>query len=496
MKESKQKVSDDIRQSIARCLERIQLEGENALILPEQFAALIYLRQWLESQGYTKEMSIESHALSEDEIEWIRGCFEQYKTGYCNNLIIKGLALIKEKNALQEIWNLAGLVCQRYGVYSTEDVSRLSGVMEYMLEAIQRAGNKEYFFTPPAVAELMIGLLKPERGNLWDPACGSGTFLCKAEEYLREQESRTEGIRLSGTELNGRIAKAAGINLLFHGMTVDRIEESDTETGRNMTGSFYEDTIRLEIGDAFEREEQFDYIVANPPVSAANTAINTERGHIVPTKALHLQFLQHIMKNLKKDGQAAVLVNESLLFSERSAERRIREALVERHGLKSVISLPQKAFAPYTNAKSSILLFGGEGQAASEMLFYDMEFLGYSLDKNRYAQEENDIPDVLQKEAQREELYRYWRTAVEWDNTYNPDGVRVPEDWQERKVWFADIDQIRENNYILLPGRYQPGQQETEPDTEEPEELLKKLFSMELEIQEYLEGISRSIYEK
>lgn len=507
MKGQMELISKIIKDSISRCIERMQLEGNSALKLPEQFAACLCVKLWQEPGLHEgKRISWEEKMMQED-IWNIMDAYHLGRTMIPWNRILTDVNLITDPAIFKEIWRLVNLVCEEYSECTFKDVSSLGGFMEYMIETISRMENKEYFFTPQSIAELMVKLVAPVNGSFWDPACGSGTFLCKAsEEVEKQQKQGTERLHfpMRGTDINEQMVKLAEINLFFHGISENVERLTRKETSRQSTDLFRmcgfspeeaENGILLETTDAFMVTEKFDYIVANPPVSSMYASMQLERGHIVPTKALHLQFLQLIMHRLKERGRAAVLINESLLFSTRTAERTIREALVETHGLKTVISLPQGTFAPYTNAKSSLILFGGEGQFSDNVLFYEMENPGYSLDKNRTIQEKSDIPDILHKELQREELYRNWIDAKNRGMEYNADGVAVPVEWKEEKVWFADSKQIRENDYILSAGRYRPRSEEEELENEEPEELLEQLLEMEQEIQEYLERIKGAVDE-
>lgn len=499
MREQK-KVSERIRESIARCIERIQLEGESILMLPGQFAAMLSVYAYF-SDRFPGDGALENFVPTEREL---RDAFETCRKS--GDPVLEDIALTEHGAVLREVWKLAQMVCAECrkrldGVVSgTNDTSGLRSVTEYLLEELQRAAGKEYFFTPSAVAGLMAGLLRPgmeagdpERGKLWDPACGSGALLSRTMLFLKENR-RVDRVFLRGTDISGRMKEITGVSLWIQAAAAVW-EREWKAAGR---GSFpgvhiREDLIQLEVADALEAEDKFDYIIANPPVSA-QAVMERARGHIVSTRAIHLQFLQHIMESLERKGRAAVLVNEGLLFGERTAEKAIRAELVERHALRAVISLPQGAFMPYTNAKASVLLFGGRGRASSEVFFYEARDLGYTPDKSRRPREENDIPDILEKEAAREALYCAWQKAKERGIVYNAYGVPTPEEWAERRVCFADLEQLREKDYSLLPGIWQPKAQEAEQETERPEELFRELLSLEQMIQDHLERIRDSIY--
>ena len=296
-----------------------------------------------------------------------------------------------------------------------------------------------------------------------------GALLGQVMRFLKENR-KADQVSLRGTDISGRMVEITGASLWIQAAAAEwEISWDVGKTKKFPTVQNLQELPLLEVADALEVEDSFDYIVANPPV--VSQAAGEVRGHIVPTKVLHLQFLQHIMRSLKQKGRAAVLVNEGLLFGERTAERAIRTELVERHGLRAVISLPQGTFAPYTNAKASILLFGGWGEEASEVL-----------------------PDILEKDAARKALYANWCRAKERGTVYNAYGVPVPEEWRESRVCFADRGQLRERDYALLPGIWQPKREESEQETERPEELFKELLFLEQQIQEYLERINDSIY--
>ncbi len=499
MREQGQKIPEKIKESVARCIERIQLEGESILMLPGQFAAMLNVCMQ-RSHGFSKDGALEDSNF----VEWkIREAYEVCRIS--GEPMLKEIVLTENSDILREVWRLVELVCIECRkqldrvVFWTEDPSGLRLMTEYLLAEIQRAAGKEYFFTPPAVAELMVKLLRPglddaawEWKKFWDPACGSGALLGQVMRFLKENR-KADQVSLRGTDISGRMVEIAGVSLWIQAAAAEWESGWNAEVTENSpTVQNRQELPLLEVADALKVEDSFDYIVANPPV--VSQAAGEVRGHIVPTKVLHLQFLQHIMRSLKQKGRAAVLVNEGLLFGERTAERAIRTELVERHGLRAVISLPQGTFAPYTNAKVSILLFGGWGEASSEVFFYEALALGYTLNKSRLPQEENDIPDILEKDAARKALYANWCRAKERGTVYNAYGVPVPEEWRESRVCFADRGQLRERDYALLPGIWQPKREESEQETERPEELFKELLFLEQQIQEYLERINDSIY--
>ncbi len=452
-------VAKGIRDDIERLIEQFYLEGRNVLELPEQLAVALVVgvgrkRKWGQISEY--EILYREEDYSMEEIYARGGNYGLWKE------FLEEVTIVKSRQLRCELLRLAESLLEEWPKLTPEDFSPLGEVMEYLLDAIFRKGNKNFLFTPVNIARFMVRLVQPDGGTLWDPACGSGTFLVEA---VRGREEGENPSALFGTDINEQMRRIARINALFHGIK----------------------NARIVTEDALEEKRQFDVILANPPVSAGR---GNDRfyGHIVPTAALHLQYLQMIPEHLAPGGRAAVLVNENVLFSKKSTETKIRKALVERYGLWAVISLPKGVFAPYTNAKSSIILFGG-GRHREEILFYELHHLGYTLDNKHMEKEENDIPKAVAVCSESAVYYEKWDMALRQGSTFNADGVRIPEDWQEEDFWFADRSTVRENGYVLLPDRYRPQRPKEQEVQEDYRELLDRLFHLEREAGEQLEEL-------
>lgn len=449
-------VAKGIRDDIERLIERFYLEGRNILELPEQLVVALMVgvgRKREQLSIYKASHREEDYSM--EEIYARDGNYGLWKE------FPEEVTIVKSRQLRCELLRLAESLLEEWPKLTPEDFSPLGEVMECLLDAIFRKGNKNCFFTPVNIARFMVELVQPDGGTFWDPACGSGTFLVEAVRGWEEGENQPA---LFGTDINEQMRRIARINAFFHGIK----------------------SARIVAEDALEERRRFDVIVANPPVSAGRGS-DRLYGHIAPTSALHLQYLQMIPEHLTPDGRAAVLVNESVLFSKKSTETKIREALVERYGLWAVISLPKGAFAPYTNGKSSILLFGGE-KPREEILFYELHHLGYTLDSKHTEKEENDLPKAVEVCSERGFYYEKWDMALRRGSTFNPDGARIPEDWQE-DFWFADRRTVCTNGYVLLPDRYRPRRPKEQEVQEDYRDLLERLFQLEREAGEQLEEL-------
>lgn len=439
-------VSKEVRDHIDRLIEQFQLEGRNILELPEQLTAALAVgvcrrEGWLSYQG---------EDYSAEEINYIinvRGCWRVLLE------VLKEMKIVSSGQLRRELMRLAWRLLNIYPGVTFADFSPLGEVMEYLLDAIFRKGNKNVFFTPGNIARLMIKLVQPKGGTLWDPACGSGAFLVEAARGGKEGDDSPD---LFGTDINEQMKRIAKINAFFHGIR----------------------KVNIEAEDALNEQRRFDVIVANPPVIAGRRT-DSLYGHIAPTTALHLQFLQMIPEHLTPEGRAAVLVNESVLFSTKRTETTIREALVEQYHLWAVLSLPKGVFAPYTNAKASILLFGGGQRSREGILFYELHRRGNTPGREQVGEEE-DISRAEAVCAESDYYFDKWDMALQAGSAFNADGIAVPEDWQE-DFWFAGLETVRENGYVLLPARYCPQRQNSPEVQEDYRELLDRLLSLERE---------------
>lgn len=478
-----QNISEELKRKIIRIIEEMQLEAMSPLMLPEQFTALLLTKLWNERCHPHQIWNIDIPIFETDRA-WIDQIeYEVCKCGeYSPQLHFwQGLRMIDSPQILSSIWSLVVAVVQAYPEASEYNFRQLSGVVDYMIDMIYRKGDKNLFFTPDIIVRLMVEIIKPNTGTFWDPACGSGAFLAQAYSYAGENGR----LELYGNDIKSHMINLAEIRLLFGGMDFKKIH--------------------LECGDAFVHDKHsefayrneiisYDFILSNPPVSGVITPQVEKRGHLVPTKKLHLQFLQLIMKHLKPDGKAAVLVNENVLFKG-GDEKYIRKVLVENTGLSTVVSLPKGVFAPYTNAKSSILFFGGRAAESTPVFFY--EFEAAEILKNTHEIRISDISDAVEKESSRQELYREWSSLME-SGTYNDFGIYTPENWPYTNCWFAERQLLRENDYNLVADYYRPRRKEEKAEHLNIGELLDEIHRLENESCRILEELAelRDKYER
>ena len=472
----REQVPMEIVVAAQRLQERFMAEGFPSFTLAEQFAYLIYIR-----------MKRPDTELLPFDLSWIRPGEKDLQTvldelSRENNApdFLFGAKLLEEHRLLFEVWNLTSEVIRLCGAQETgkgecrqqgNDVSalqmniasikneeavreRAALVLDCILDTV-RATCRDVFLTPRPLVHAIGAMLDWEQAEtFWDPACGTGSFL--AEAWSRKgKKGKLSG--LSGTELSETMILEARIRRYFNNMPRER-------------------TVLVQ-GNAFScAGVQYDRIVSNPPViSSAGEGRGDYRPEIA-TRKVNLQFLQLIMDSLKKGGQAAVIINENVLFSDQATEIAIRKRLVERQGLYAVISLPQGAFAPAATGKMSVLFFGGACKPS--VFFYEVEHIGSSRFEKHGDAAESDLPDLLRKWKNRSKLLEKWQAACETSVAVNEYHVEVPGKWKQKNCWFASREAIRRTAYNLAAKIYRPQEKQREV-YEAPEQILKTLAELE-----------------
>jgi type I restriction enzyme M protein len=355
-----------------------------------------------------------------------------------------------------------------------EDRDTKGDLYEYMLSKLSTAGTNGQFRTPRHIIKLMVELMAPGPNDvICDPACGTGGFLVRAAEYVRELRD-SEGNKVlnapgnmahfndgmfHGFDFDATMLRIGSMNLMLHGIEQPAIEARD---------SLSEDHAGV--------EEAFTMILANPPFkgSVEKSTIAKDLAKAISTTKTELLFMALFLRLLKKGGRAAVIVPDGVLFGSSTAHKSLRKMLVEEHKLDGVISMPSGVFKPYAGVSTAILMFtkvGVEHGGSDFVWFYDMAADGLSLDDKRQPVEENDIADILERWQSRD-------AAKDLD--------------RKSKAFFVPGAEIAGNGYDLSINRYKEIAYE-EVVYEPPQVILKKLRELEDKIREDLNELEEML---
>lgn len=329
----------------------------------------------------------------------------------------------------------------RFGGRAARDV--LGEVYEYFLEKFARAEGKRggEFYTPPCVVRLLVEILEPFKGRVYDPCCGSGGMFVQAEKFVLSHRGRLDDIAVHGQEANERTWRLAKMNLAVHGISGD-IRRSDT---------FHADA---------HPDLQADHVLANPPFNMSDWYRDPGdprwRYGVPPAGNANFAWIQHIISKLGPGGRAGVVMANGSMSSRQSGEGGIREALVEAGLVSCVVALPDRLFR---STPIPACLWFLDRTPQDRVLFIDARHMGTMVDRTERVLTGDDIARIAG-------TYRSWRSGGHAD---------VPGFCHS-----AGLDEIRSHDHVLTPGRYVGAARASsgaEPADDRVERLTRELLA-------------------
>ena len=212
----------------------------------------------------------------------------------------------------------------------------LGHVFEYFLGEFALAEGKKggQFYTPRSVVELLVEMLEPYKGRVFDPCCGSGGMFVQSEEFVTNHQGRINDISIYGQESNQTTWRLAKMNLAIRGIDSSQVKW-------NNEGSFLNDA---------HKDLKADYIIANPPFNVSDWSGDLLRTDgrwkygTPPTGNANYAWIQHFMYHLAPSGQAGFVLAKGALTSKSGGEGDIRKELVEADLIDCIVNLPAKLF--------------------------------------------------------------------------------------------------------------------------------------------------------
>jgi type I restriction enzyme M protein len=352
---------------------------------------------------------------------------------------------------------ISGITLNENGQKSTDVLGR---VYEYFLGQFAGAEGKRggEFYTPRSVVRVLVEMLEPYSGRVYDPCCGSGGMFVQSEKFVLEHGGRIGDIAIYGQESNYTTWRLAKMNLAVRGI--------DSDIRWNNEGSFHKDELR---------DLKADYVLANPPFNISDWGGDRLRDDVrwkyglPPVGNANYAWLQHIVHHLAPFGTAGVVLANGSMSSNQSGEGEIRKSMIEADVVDCMVALPGQLF--YSTQIPACLWFlardKSNGQAGKEhlrdrrglVLFIDARKLGVMVDRTRRELTDEDVKKIAN-------TYHAWRgekNAVEYADLSG-------------FCKSATLEEIKKQGYVLTPGRY-VGAEEQEDDGEPFEEKMKRLVS-------------------
>ena len=352
-----------------------------------------------------------------------------------------------DKASLGGLVNLVGSAT--IGTKEAQSKDILGQVFEYFLGEFALAEGKKggQFYTPQSVVKLLVEMLEPYEGRVFDPCCGSGGMFVQSEKFIKSHQDHykkkgktgldlksEDRISIYGQESNQTTWRLAKMNLSIRG-----IDSSNVKW--NNEGSFLNDV---------HKDLKADYIIANPPFNDSDWSGELLRDDArwkvlgekltPPTGNANYAWIQHFLYHLAPTGQAGFVLSKGALTTNTTGEGDIRKALVEKGLVDCIVNLPTKLFL---NTQIPACLWflsrnktnGGFRKRENEILFIDARNMGFLINRKNRDLSEDDIALIAG-------TYHNWR---------NPDGN------YEDVAGFCKVETIEEVaklNYVLTPGRY------------------------------------------
>ncbi|MCB9599200.1 MAG: SAM-dependent DNA methyltransferase [Sandaracinus sp.] len=361
-----------------------------------------------------------------------------------------------DKTRLGELIDLVGTI----GLGDKENRSRdvLGRVYEYFLTKFAAAEGKNggQFYTPRSVVGLLVEMLAPYKGRVFDPACGSGGMFISSEKFVEAHGGRVGDISIYGQESNHTTWRLAKLNLAIRGIDAN-IVHGDT---------FHADG---------HKDLKADYVLANPPFNDSDWGqprlkddVRWKYG-VPPAGNANFAWVQHFLHHLSPTGIAGFVLANGSMSSQQSGEGEIRKSLVEADLVDCMVALPGQLF--YSTQIPVCLWFlardkknglGGRGKKMrnrqKETLFIDARKLGTMVDRVHRELSEDDVARIA-------DTYHRWRGDAEGAYEDVPGFCKG-----------ATNEEIASHQFVLTPGRY-VGAEEIEDDGEPFDEKMARLVA-------------------
>lgn len=348
---------------------------------------------------------------------------------------------------LGELIDLVATIPFAHASLSSKDI--LGHVYEYFLGQFALAEGKKggQFYTPKSIVSLIVQMLEPFKGRVYDPAMGSGGFFVQSEHFISEHQGRIDDVSIYGQEANHTTWQLAAMNMVIRGI--------DFNFGKEPASTYTNDQ---------HPDLRADYVMANPPFNMKewDTGVDDNDPRWVygkpPTGNANFAWLQHMLYHLAPNGSMGLLLANGSMSSSTSGEGAIRKALIENDLVECMVALPGQLFTNTQipaciwfltkNKKQRTSASGKQLRDRSgEILFIDARNLGYMKDRVLRDFTQDDLNKVT-------ETYHAWQTTAP---SFRTEQSGDPESIYQNIPGFCasvNLEGIKKHDYVLTPGRY------------------------------------------
>jgi len=356
-----------------------------------------------------------------------------------------------DKQRLGQLINLISNI--RVGDEESRSKDVLGRVYEYFLSQFASAEGKKggEFYTPRCVVKLLVEMIEPYKGRVYDPCCGSSGMFVQSEEFIAAHGGRIGDISIYGQESNYTTWRLARMNLAIRGIDG-----------------------QIAHGDSFHNDRhpdlKADFILANPPFNVSDWRGDLLKDDkrwkygVPPAGNANFAWVQHMIHHLAPTGLAGFVLANGSMSSNQSGEGEIRKNIIEKDLVDCMVALPGQLF--YSTQIPACLWFlardrknGKFRDRRGKVLFVDTRKLGRMVDRTHRELTDEEVVGIVR-------TYHAWRGEKDEGAYGDVSGFCKS----------ATLEEIRKHGYVLTPGRY-VGAGAAEDDGEPFVEKMKRLTS-------------------
>ena len=365
-------------------------------------------------------------------IDAAMGAIERENSSSLKGVLPKGYA--RQNVASATLGGLIDLIGDiELGGEAAKSRDILGRVYEYFLGQFALAEGKKggQFYTPSSIVKLLVEMIEPYRGRVYDPCCGSGGMFVMSEKFVERHQGKIADISIFGQESNQTTHRLCLMNL-----AIRHIDGSQVKW--NADGSFLKNE---------HPDKKMDFILANPPFNDSEWEGKRLEGDgrwkygAPPAGNANFAWVQHFIHHLAPKGAAGFVLSKGSLTSNQSNEGVIRKNIVEAGLVDCIVNLPAKLFM---NTQIPACLwfvsnkrhgYNGDRKRKDEILFIDAGGLGHLVNRSLREFSDEDITKVA-------DAYHQWRKQVG--------------EYQDIAGFCnaTPVEKVRETDYALSPGRY------------------------------------------